>query len=307
MSTFSFSFPTTRAQAQTGPLRALLRGIGQIVLQRNAATGALLFAAVLSQSARLACALVIGAVTGNVLASIVDTDDSPSARQDLNAFNGALAALAAFAFIRDDSQAGAVAIVAAMLATFLAVKLAPYFARVGLPLFSSPAVVVTWLWLPLFADSTAVTPAVWPVPGAVLAGLSPILFASGVLAGALVCAALAVSGVRCAGVALAGSALGLALHAMSGAPATLLLSGACGFNSALVALATSRAGTRRMLGAVAVCVAIERAAAYFGFPALTAPFVLAAWFMHATTRSRSASGIADRLGRSGLLNERHRT
>src|ERR1700760_4738180 len=132
-------------------LRSFARAIGQIVLQRNAATGALLFLAVFCSSPRLACGLLIGTLTGNVISVIIEDDGAPAFRDDLYGFNGALAALAAFTFIGDASQAAAVAIVAAMFATFLANRLAHVLQRFRLPTFSSPAIVVTWCWLPLFA------------------------------------------------------------------------------------------------------------------------------------------------------------
>jgi urea transporter len=271
-------------------LRGFARSIGQILLQRHAATGALTVAAVCSFSPRLACALLIGALTGNVIACIVEDAGSPVMREDLYGFNGALAALAAFAFIRDDSQAGAVAIVSAMLATGLSFRLGRALQRWRLPAYSSPAVLVTGCWLPLFADApsgaTAAlatdTPAAWA--SAVVAGLAPIVFTTGFVAGALILAGLvAAQPKRPVGAAwaLAGSTLGIALHVLAGTPAAVVLSGACGFNATLTALATSKYGVKGVFGGVVVCVLVERAAASLGIPALTAPFVLASWAVQA--------------------------
>ncbi|HWT38925.1 MAG TPA: urea transporter, partial [Paraburkholderia sp.] len=47
-------------------LRTLLRSFGQIVLQRDAATGACVLAAWLVSDARLACAALTGAIAANV-------------------------------------------------------------------------------------------------------------------------------------------------------------------------------------------------------------------------------------------------
>ena len=82
-------------------IRSFARSIGQIVLQRNAATGGILILALLCFSPRLACALLIGTLTGNVLAHIFDDHGSPTTLNDLHGFNGGLAALAAFTFIQD--------------------------------------------------------------------------------------------------------------------------------------------------------------------------------------------------------------
>jgi urea transporter len=273
-------------------LRGFARSIGQIVLQRHAATGALLVAAVCSFSPRLACALLIGALTGNVIAYIVEDAGSPAMREDLYGFNGALAALAAFGFIRDDSQAGAVAIVSAMLATGLSFRLGRALEHWPLPAYSSPAVLVTWCWLPLFADApsgaaaaatvSTAAPASWA--SAIVAGFSPIVFTTGFVAGALILVGLvAAQPARpvSAAWALTGSTLGVALHALAGTPAAVVLSGGCGFNATLTALATSKFGVKGVLGGGVVCVLVERVAAALGIPALTAPFVLASWAVQA--------------------------
>ncbi|WP_244817662.1 urea transporter [Caballeronia sp. Lep1P3] len=265
------------------PILRFARSIGQIVLQRNAATGALLAAGVLCASPRLAWALVIGAVAGSVVAFITEHAESALMRDDLYAFNGALAALAAFTFIRDTSEAAAVGILAAIGATLLGGVLARKFSRLGLPIFSSPAIIVSWCWMPLLADRGEVG-ALGPVAAsfagpvkAAFAGLAPIVFASGALAGALIAAGLFVARPARAGWALAGSALGAALHGLGGASDAVLLSGACGFNAALAALATAPLGARYALIAIAAAVLIERIADCAGIAALTAPFVLASW------------------------------
>ncbi|MDR5760106.1 urea transporter [Caballeronia sp. LZ035] len=272
------------------PLRRFARAIGQIVLQRNAATGALLFLAVLSASPRLACGLLIGTLTGHVISAIIDSDDAPVFRNDLHGFNGALAALAAFAFIGDVSQAGAVAIVAAMGATLLAHKLSRVLARFDWPFLSSPAILVTWCWLPLFSgrgDTGAipqVAAGVVPMLEAAFAGLAPITFATGAIAGGLIAAGLFAARPSQAGWALAGSALGAMLHGLGGAGDAVVLSGACGFNAALAALAAAPLGRRYALFAIVAAVLIERLIDCVGIAALTAPFVLASWLTIALQR-----------------------
>ncbi|MFM0517540.1 MULTISPECIES: urea transporter [Caballeronia] len=278
-------------------LRSFARAIGQIVLQRNAATGALLFLAVLCASPRLACGLLIGTLTGNVISVIIEDDDAPAFRDALYGFNGALAALAAFAFIGDASQATAVAIVAAMFATFLASKLTHVLSRYRLPTFSSPAIIVTWCWLPLFADrgDTGAIPqvaaGVIPLLQAAFAGLAPITFATGALAGALIAAGLFASRPSQAGWALAGSALGATLHGLGGASDAVVLSGACGFNAALAALAAAPLGKRYAIIAIVAAVLIERVIDCIGIAALTAPFVLASWAVIALQRRLTGPSI----------------
>jgi urea transporter len=264
-------------------LRSFARAIGQIVLQRDGATGIFVFLGVLAASPRLACGLLIGTLAACVVAAIVEDAGSAFFRDDLYGFNGALAALAAFAFIRDDSQAAAVAIVAAMGATLLAASLMRGLSRFGLPMFSAPAIIVTWCWLPLLAersDAGAIPPVaagLVPMLEAAFAGLAPITFATGALAGGLIALGLCVARPSRAAWALVGSALGAVLHGLGGASDVVVLSGACGFNAALAALAAAPLGRRFALVAIALAVLIERIIDCAGIAALTAPFVLASW------------------------------
>jgi urea transporter len=286
----------------TMQIRSFARSMGQIVLQRNAATGGTLVLALLCFSPRLACALLIGTLTGNVLAHIFDDHSSPATRNDLHGFNGGLAALAAFTFIHDDSRATAVAILAAVLATGLSDMLTRALSRWNLATYSSPAVLVTWAWLPLFADQSVATAAARVTAAAsadsgvrlifsvapaflrpcfegIVAGLAPIAFAAGPAAGALILVGLLVARPSRAAWALGGSALGLALWTVFGAFAGVLQSGAFGFNPALAALATCRFGAKAAIAAIVLTLLIELAASAGGIPALTAPFVLGAWFV----------------------------
>jgi urea transporter len=284
----------------TMQIRSFARSMGQIVLQRNAATGGMLVLALLCFSPRLACALLIGTLTGNVLAHIFDDHGSPATRNDLHGFNGGLAALAAFTFIHDDSRASAVAILAAVLATGLSDMLTRALSRWNLAAYSSPAVLVTWAWLPLSADQSFATAAarvasaasadsgvsllfnaapafLRPCLEGIVAGLAPIAFAAGPAAGALILVGLLVARPSRAAWALGGSALGLALCTVFGTSAGVLQSGACGFNPALAALATCRFGVKAAIAAIVLTLLIELAASAVGIPALTAPFVLASW------------------------------
>ena len=286
----------------TMQIRSFARSMGQIVLQRNAATGGIIVLALLCFSPRLACALLIGTLTGNVLAHIFDDRNSPATRNDLHGFNGGLAALAAFTFIHDASRASAVAILAAVLATGLSDMLTRALRRWDLAAYSSPAVLVTWAWLPLFAEQSFATAAAKATAATsaggvfsssftvtpaflrlclegIVAGLAPIAFAAGPVAGALILVGLLAARPSRAAWALAGSALGLALHACVGTSAGVLQSGACGFNPALTALATCRFGVKTAIAAIVLTLLIERAASAVGIPAMTAPFVLASWIV----------------------------
>jgi urea transporter len=79
--------------------------------------------------------------------------------------------------------------------------------------------------------------------------------------------------------ALTGAALASAAHLLLGASTGSFDAGLLGFNGALTALALVDCGVMPMLGGIALAVVLQAAAACFGWPAMTAPFVLATWCM----------------------------
>lgn len=297
------SMDATATDAESAALRTLLRSLGQIVLQPNALTGACLLAAWLAAEPRLACAALIGAVAANVSAMLAGYRDDDT-RAGLHGFNGALAALAAFSFISDAATATAVAILAATGTAWLVGPWSRWLRARGLSCLSSPCLIVTWLWLPMITSGTQ-PPGIAPLPapgiahwsGGVLAGFAQTGFTSGALAGLLVLGGIAAASRRLALWALTGATLASAAHLLLGAPPRSFDAGLLGFNGALTALALIESGVVPMLGGVAVSIVLQAVAVHFGWPAMTAPFVLATWcvqwFRQRVTRGAGAPGPAE--------------
>ncbi|RKE39321.1 urea transporter [Paraburkholderia sp. BL23I1N1] len=272
-------------EAQSAALRTLLRSFGQIVLQPNAFTGACLLAAWLLCDPRLACAALMGVIAANVSAVLASYREDDT-RAGLHGFNGALAGLAAFSFIADNATAAAVAILAATGTAWL---LEPWSRRLrvcGLGYFSSPCLIVTWLWLPLVtrvAPQASLTAehalGAAKLSTGVLAGFAQTGFASGALPGLLVLIGIAAASRRHALWALIGVGLACAAHLLLGASTNSFDAGLLGFNGALTAIALADCGIAVTLGGVAISVVLQATAAYYALPAMTAPFVLATWSM----------------------------
>ncbi len=270
-------------EAHSAALRTLLRSFGQIVLQANAFTGACLVAGWLLCDPRLACAALIGAIAANVSAILAAHSDD-DLRAGLYGFNGALAGLAAFSFIADNATAAAVAILAATGTAWLHEPWSRWLRARQLSYFSSPCLIVTWLWMPIAASGPeparlATTPTLdaAQLGGGVLAGLAQTGFASGAMAGAFVLIGIAAASARHALYALTGAALACSLHVLLGAGASSFDAGLLGFNGALTALALTDCGVLWMLGGVAISVVLQAAATHVGFAALSASFVAATW------------------------------
>ena len=282
-------------EARSAALRTLLRSLGQIVLQPNAFTGACLLGAWLLDDPRLACAALMGAVAANVSAVLAGYREDET-RAGLHGFNGALAGLAAFSFIADNATATAVAILAGTATAWLLEPWSRLLRARGLGVFSSPCLIVSWLWLPFGAAGTQ--PASVAAPHAsnalqwsagLLAGFAQTGFASNALAGLLVLVGIAAASRRHALRALIGAGFASVAHLMLGATASSFDAGLLGFNGALTALALADCAVLTMLGGVAVSVMLQAAAAHFGWPVMTAPFVLASWSVQ-WLKQRSSHG-----------------
>jgi urea transporter len=289
---------TVHAAASEAPSAALrtllctlLRSLGQIVLQANAFTGACLLAAWWLADPRLACAALTGAISANVSAILADTRDYPNRDDEilagLHGFNGALAGLAAFSFISDPGTAAAVTILAATGTAWLLNPLSRWLRVRGLGYFSSPCLIVTWLWLPTLASRSAPAGTV-PMHAMVadnalqwssglLAGVAQTGFASGWLPGLLVLGGIAAASRRHAVAAVVGAALASGAHLVLHASPGSFDAGLLGFNGALTALALIDYGGLSMVGGVVLSVGLQASASRFGWPAMTAPFVVATW------------------------------
>ncbi|EMN1926004.1 urea transporter [Burkholderia ambifaria] len=280
--------PTARPASPSIDLRILLRSIGQVVLQANAFTGAMLVAALALTDLRLACAALVGAAAANVTA-VLTRAERRAVEQGLHGFNGALAALVAVVF--------APAPLALVLAPLAAIGAALVQRAMRTPLakwrqcpYSSPCLAATALWLPFVAMQHASGVATDPAPtlssvaAALLSGVAQTAFAQGAWAGMLIVAGIAIASRRAAAFALGGAIVSTVLLVALGAGDTGFTDGLLGFNGALAALALMSRGTRAALAAAALAALIQWLAMRADVPALTAPFALASWITVAVAR-----------------------
>ncbi|ALV59944.1 MULTISPECIES: urea transporter [Burkholderia] len=281
--------PTARPVPPSIDLRILLRGIGQIVLQAHALTGALLLAALALTDLRLACAALVGSAAASMTAVLTGADRR-DVEQGLHGFNGALAALIAVLFAPHPLAAVALAPLVAIGAALVQRAMRVPLARWRQCPYSGPCLAVTALWLPLVAVQHADPAAAGPVltlasaADALLSGVAQTTFAQGAWAGALIVAGLAVASRRAAAFALGGAVVSTVLLAALGASGALFADGLLGFNGALAALALMPRGPRAALAAAALAALIQWLAMRTGTPAFTAPFALASWVTVAVAR-----------------------
>ncbi|GAU03949.1 urea transporter [Burkholderia stabilis] len=281
--------PTARSVSPSIDLRILLRGIGQIVLQANALTGAMLLAALVLTDIRLACAALIGSAAASMTAVLTGAERR-DVEQGLHGFNGALAALIAVLFAPYSLAALALIPLVAIGAALAQRAMRAPLARWRQCPYSSPCLAVTALWLPFVvlqhAGDAAVGAALTPssVADALLSGVAQTTFAQGAWPGALIVAGIAAASRRAAAFALGGAVVSTILLLALGANGTSFADGLLGFNGALAALALMSRGPRAAFAAAALAALIQWLATRAGLPAFTAPFALASWVTVAVAR-----------------------
>ncbi|WP_419689649.1 urea transporter [Burkholderia theae] len=281
--------PTARPASPSIDLRILLRGIGQIVLQANALTGALLLAALALTDLRLASAALLGSAAASMTAVLTGAERR-DVEQGLHGFNGALAALIAVLFAPDSLAAVALVPLAAIGAALVQRAMRVPLARWRQCPYSSPCLAVTALWLPFVAlqhANGAVADAALTLSSAadaLLSGVAQTTFAQGAWAGVLIVAGIAAASRRAAAFALGGAIVSTVLLVALGASGASYADGLLGFNGALAALALLPRGPRAALAAAALAALIQWLATRAGMPAFTAPFALASWVTVAVAR-----------------------
>ncbi|WGY71677.1 urea transporter [Burkholderia cepacia] len=274
--------PTARPASPSIDLRILLRGIGQIVLQANALTGALLLAALALTDLRLASAALVGSAAASMTAVLTGAERR-DVEQGLHGFNGALAALIAVLFAPHQLAAIALVPLVSIGAALVQRAMRGPLARWRQCPYSSPCLAVTALWLPFVAlqhaSGAAVAPALTlaSATDALLSGVAQTTFAQGAWAGVLIAAGIAVASRRAAAFALGGAIVSTVLLVALGANGALFADGLLGFNGALAALALMPRGPRAALAAAALAALIQWLAMRANIPVFTAPFALASW------------------------------
>ncbi|AOJ16092.1 urea transporter [Burkholderia vietnamiensis] len=284
--------PTAHPASPSTALRILLRSIGQIVLQANAFTGAMLIAALALTDLRLAGAALVGAAVANLTAALSGAAHC-DVEQGRHGFNGALAALAAVSFAPAPLAALALAPSAALGAALVQRALRTPLAKWRQCPYSVPYIAATALWMPLVAvqhpidaaTSATLTPA--SIAGALSSGIAQTTFAQGAWPAALIVAGIATASRRAAAFALGGAIVSSALLAAFGASGAAFDAGQLGVNGALAALALMSRGTRTALVAAALAALLQWLAMRAGLVALTAPFALASWITVAVARRLS--------------------
>lgn len=289
------------------PLRAVLRGIGQVFFQENALTGLCFTLGLAASSPMMALGAVVGSALGYATARVARCDPGEIAA-GICGFNAALVGIATFFFFRPGVPSVALMLVGCPVATLLTRQMRRY---VPFPTYTTPFIVTTWviyfLGKAMGAAPIVGYPALVPNPPlpfvveATAHGVGQVMFQGSLWAGLLFLVGIGISDRRHAAWVLAGSIVGMLMAWHHTTETTRALDperlvdralfdnialGLYGYNAALAPVAISlwrRSLIPPLLG-ILLTVPLTELIPHFGVPALTAPFVLATWIILALGR-----------------------
>jgi urea transporter len=280
------------------PLRAGLRGVGQVFFQENAWTGACFVLGILFSSPAMAIGAVVGSAIGTATAWALKFDKAEFTA-GIYGFNSTLVGIATLFFFRPSVLSIGLLVVGCVVAaivTWLARRYVPF------PTYTGPFIVTTWglFFLGLAMGAARVEPGA-PLGsvgyvGAALHGVSQVMFQASYWTALLFLIGIGINDWQHASWVLAGSIIGMLLgnyHDGSTAhgldpeslferalPESVAL-GLYGYNATLAAVALflwRRSVIPALLG-ILLSVPLTDVLPLLGLPALTAPFVLATWIV----------------------------
>ncbi len=279
-----------------GPIRGILRGVGQVFFQENAWSGLCFIVGIAISSPLMAAGAVVGSVIGWGVGRVLKLDESEVAG-GIHGFNPALVGIATFFFFKP----GAICL-ALLAAGCLAATIVTWIMRryVPFPTYTTPFIVTTWglyfLGIGLGAARVGSGGPVGPVGflGATAHGISQVMFQANAWTGLLFLVGIGLSEWRHAAWVLGGSFLGMLMGDYHMTPASRTIDaeslvgrglaesvalGLYGYNATLapVALYLSRQSLVRPILGIVLAVVFTELVPMLGLPALTAPFVLATW------------------------------
>lgn len=268
-----------------------MRGVGQVMFQENALSGALMLLGIAVGSPAAALLALAGNVLGN-LAARVFRYPAADIERGLYGFNGTLVGIAVGVFFPLGWQAALLLIAGSVASS----PIARIFARCRIPGFTAPFILSTWLLLGIAA---LLWPALRTSGGTAAIETAPewlqvlslhfgqVMFEGrSLLTGALFLAGIAVNDRRGALYALWGALLPLGMAFFADDYAAFN-AGLYGYNGVLCAIALAGPSAwdfARATCAVLLSIALQWFGMQAGIVTLTAPFVMAVWIVMAADR-----------------------
>lgn len=264
-------------------LRTLLKGMSNIMLQKNEITGLLFLIGIFYNSWIMGLGAVAGLLFGTLTALVLDYKKE-DIREGYYGFNGALVGIALPFFFQPDALLVGFIILGAALSSIIMNFM---YERKLSPL-TFPFVLAAWIlillinYLGLLSPQTTVSTAATNLDifSSLSMGFSQVMLQANIITGIIFLIAILVNSRISAAYALMGSLVGMLLALVLSFPINLINIGIFGFNGVLCGIAfagTSRSSFLYALFSIIVSVSIIHGMISVNWPALTSPFVFAAW------------------------------
>lgn len=259
-------------------IKTVLRGLGQIMLQESAITGAFFLAGIAYASPPMGLAAVVSSLAGALTAKALKFPDM-NIQKGLYGFSPALVGVAMLLFFKSSFVVWLLILVGSALAAMLQ----HLFMAKKIPVFTLPFVLITWmLWfvftwsfpLPRAASDSIIRPLNWEFS---VLGYGQVIFQGSVVSGVLFFLGVLLKHGRSAVFGLLGSILGDTFAWALNLPFNDIAIGLFSFNGVLCAIAfTGKSPKNTLLAFMSVILTIPLSLLFFNYeiPQLTFPFVI---------------------------------
>lgn len=263
--------------------RTILRGIGQIMLQENAWTGALFLTGIFYGSVVMGIAALLATITGTLTAKLLKYDNGET-EMGLYGFSATLVGVALTFYFKPEPVIWLAIIAGAALATVIQ----HFLIRKKLPGFTFPFILVTWGLLFLFhhvymvgnsPEMSVVTPNADDFTTSTH-GFGEVIFQGSVFAGIIFFLAVFISKPVAALYGIAAALLGASVSLLFAEPSVDIHMGLFSFNAVLCAITFSGEKPKDgiyVLFSVVLAVLIDVYMLKMNCSVLTFPFVAASW------------------------------
>jgi len=264
--------------------KSIFRGIGQVMLQKNAITGLLFLIGIFYASWLMGIGALMGVFVGTITALILKYEEK-DILNGLYGFNGTLVGIALLFFFKPTILLFLLLIIAVIVSTIVM----HFMYKNNLSPYTFPFVITTWVFIFLIKILN-ITPAAISgvlnftnidIFSGISLGFSQVMFQASIITGILFFIAILINSRIAAFYALLGSTIGL-LTGLLFFPSSINLInlGIFGFNGVLCGIAFS--DKKWIYSIFAIISIILSVGIVYGFItlnliALTAPFVFASW------------------------------
>lgn len=290
-----------------GFVDALLRGIGQVMLQNSPLTGLIFLIGLFVGGWQFGVYGLLGTAASTLAARWLGVPDS-AVQAGLYGYNGTLVGVALVFYLTDNLLLPVYVLLGGIVATVAAAAIGNFMFTWKVPALTGPFVVTTWFFalgiygmsevgagvnssppaLPALASGGRAVLGAGAIVDGFFKGVSEVFFQNSVLVGGLFLLGLFVSSRIDCLMGAVGSAVGLAAGWALGVDADSLALGLMGYNAVLTMIALAGLfyilerpsivlAVIACITSVIVTIALSAAVAPYGGHVYTAPFVITAW------------------------------